>query len=200
MAVDRQEAEFWSTREAAGKLGVSLRTVQLWAEAGVLKAWKTAGGHRRITRHSVEQLLRQRALALRPRPVDGRFRILVVEDDPDARALYELHMTGWDLPTELDTAANGFEALLKIGASRPDLLITDLRMPGIDGVQMIRALRSSDSTRDLDIIVVTALASADIAGTGGLPRDLDVLGKPLSFEDLHRRVVGRISARSQQHG
>lgn len=197
MALDRQEAEFWSTREAAGRLGVSLRTVQLWAEAGVLKAWKTAGGHRRIMRHSVEQLLRQRAQALRPAPVDGRFRILVVEDEPDCLALYVQHIAGWDLPVDLDAAASGFDALLKIGARRPDLLITDLRMPGIDGFQMIRALRSSDSTRDLDIVVVTALSPAEVAGKGGLARDIEVFGKPLSFADLQRRVADRIGARSQ---
>ena len=58
MAAEGRDSEFWSTREAADLLGVSLRTVQLWTEAGVLKAWKTAGGHRRINRDSVMQLLR----------------------------------------------------------------------------------------------------------------------------------------------
>lgn len=48
-----------STREVAQLLGVSLRTIQLWVDSGILEAWKTAGGHRRITRESVIRLLRQ---------------------------------------------------------------------------------------------------------------------------------------------
>lgn len=51
-------ASVYSTREASEILGVSLRTVQLWVDSGVLEAWKTVGGHRRISRASVEALLR----------------------------------------------------------------------------------------------------------------------------------------------
>ena len=53
-----------STREAAERLGVALRTVQLWVESGVLPAWKTAGGHRRISRIAVERLIGERRAAL----------------------------------------------------------------------------------------------------------------------------------------
>ena len=52
---------YFSTREAAERLNVSLRTVQLWVEAGLLRAWKTEGGHRRILRSSLDELLAKRA-------------------------------------------------------------------------------------------------------------------------------------------
>ena len=55
---------------------------------------------------------------------------------------------------------SGFDALVRIGAARPDLLITDLRMPGIDGFEMIRALQASGAISDLEVIVVTALTAA----------------------------------------
>ena len=48
---------FCTTREAAELLNVSLRTAQLWVEKGLLEAWKTSGGHRRISRQSIESLL-----------------------------------------------------------------------------------------------------------------------------------------------
>lgn len=56
-------AQVYSTREASELLGVSLRTVQLWVDSGVLQAWKTAGGHRRISSASVEALLKGGATA-----------------------------------------------------------------------------------------------------------------------------------------
>ena len=132
-----------STREAADRLGVSLRTVQLWSEAGLLRAWKTPGGHRRILTASVDELLQRREGVTGRRAPGGAFQVLVVEDEPDFRQLFELHLRSWGLPIHLTSVPSGFEALLQIGASRPDLLITDLRMPGIDGFEMLRALKAS---------------------------------------------------------
>jgi excisionase family DNA binding protein len=58
--------ELMTTREAAEALGVAVRTVQLWVEAGVLTAWKTAGGHRRIPRAALEELLVERNKVMHP--------------------------------------------------------------------------------------------------------------------------------------
>jgi excisionase family DNA binding protein len=177
-----------STREAADRLGVSLRTVQLWSEAGLLRAWKTPGGHRRILTSSVDELLQRRTGVAARRPQSGQFEVLVVEDEPDFRHLFELHLRSWQLPIHLVSAPSGFDALLQIGASRPDLLITDLRMPGIDGFEMLRALKASGAMSDLEIIVVTALTEHTIAERGGLPEGVTVLFKPLRFADLRLRL------------
>jgi excisionase family DNA binding protein len=140
-------SDFCSTKEAATMLGVSHRTVQLWVESGVLQAWKTAGGHRRIALTSVNRLVDQRSSAIQA-PVAGPCRtggrkVLMVDDDATMLRLYELEMSGWELPLELTKASNGFEALIRIGETRPDLLISDLSMPGMDGFRMIRTLRAT---------------------------------------------------------
>lgn len=181
--------EVCSTSEAAQRLGVSLRTVQLWSEAGLLRAWKTPGGHRRILTSSIDELLERRAGIMAPRPADDRYQILIVEDEPDFRQLFELHLQSWGLPIRLSSAPSGFDALMQIGASRPDLLITDLRMPGIDGFEMLRALRASGAIGELEIIVVTALTEHTIAERGGLPPGVTVLHKPLRFADLKLRLL-----------
>jgi len=177
-----------STREAADRLGVSLRTVQLWSEAGLLRAWKTPGGHRRILTTSIDALLQRRTGVGTRRPSGGSYQVLIVEDEPDFRQLFELHLRSWDLPIQLHSVPSGFDALLQIGASRPDLLITDLRMPGIDGFGMLRALRASGAISELEIIVVTALTEHTIAERGGLPAGVTVLFKPLRFAELKSRL------------
>ena len=58
------EKSFCTTRQAADLLGVSVGTVQLWVENGLLKAWKTAGGHRRVIRDSVDALLHMAAFSM----------------------------------------------------------------------------------------------------------------------------------------
>jgi len=178
-----------STREAADRLGVSLRTVQLWSEAGLLRAWKTPGGHRRILTTSIDELLQRRAGVGARRPSGGNYQVLIVEDEPDFRQLFELHLRSWELPIHLQSVPSGFDALLQIGASRPDLLITDLRMPGIDGFGMLQALRTLGAISELEIIVVTALTEHTIAERGGLPAGVTVLFKPLRFAELKPRLT-----------
>jgi excisionase family DNA binding protein len=176
--------DVYTTREAARRLGVSLRTVQLWVESGALPAWKTAGGHRRIARDAVERLVREQDRALDGDSRDAHFRILVVEDEESLRKLYEVKLAGWDLPLEILTASNGYEALLIIGEKRPDLLVADLSMPAMDGFRMIRTLKSSDDYRNLEIVVVTALDTTEIEDRGGLPENVRVFRKPIPFADL----------------
>mgnify|MGYP001619112379 CR=1 FL=1 len=192
------ESDLCTTREAAIRLGVSLRTVQLWVESGVLRAWKTAGGHRRIQVASVDEILRQRQAALAgaevaaaPAPV---FTLVVVEDDPDLLKLYRLQVAAWKLPLRLVTAINGFEGLVRIGEARPQMLIADLNMPGMDGFRMIRSLRASADYKDMEIVVVTALGKAEIADRGGLPEDVKVMTKPVPFSELERLVRARLAA------
>ena len=183
-----ESGQVCSTREAADRLGVSLRTVQLWSEAGLLRAWKTPGGHRRILTASIDELLKRRSGVGSRRAPGGNFQVLIVEDEPDFRQLFELHLRSWKLPIHLQSVPSGFDALLQIGASQPDLLITDLRMPGIDGFEMLRALKASGAIGELEIIVVTALTEPTIAERGGLPAGVTVLYKPLHFAELRQRL------------
>ena len=193
-----------STREAAERLGVALRTVQLWVEGGVLPAWKTAGGHRRISRVAVERLIRERTAALADGPSaapavvsssDVQLQVMVVEDEPELLRLFLMVIAGWELPITVTPAHNGFEALLRMGQSCPDLLVTDLNMPGMDGFKMIASLRGvGQEFESMDIVVVTALAPDEISRRGGLPAGVRVFHKPVPFDALEALVRERVSA------
>jgi excisionase family DNA binding protein len=191
--------EFVSTKQAASIIGVSHRTIQLWVESGILQAWKTAGGHRRITMQSVSKLVDQRREALAPVAAvplvqqvaaSTRKKVLVVDDDALLLRLYELEMAGWDVPFDMIKAANGFEALIKIGAAKPDLLISDLSMPGMDGFRMIRTLRLDPAHADMAIIVVSGLDKGTVSSMG-LPADIPFFSKPVPFRGL-REAVERV--------
>jgi len=193
-AASYNPADYCSTKEAAAILGVSHRTVQLWVENGTLQAWRTAGGHRRITVESVNRLVdgRQRAIAghapaAPSAPAPSGRRVLVVDDDPLMLRLYELEMAGWGLDLDLVKANNGFEALIRIGERRPDLLVSDLNMPGMDGFRMIRTLREDSGTAGMNMIVVSGLDRATIKAMG-LPTDIPVFPKPVPFGELRGAV------------
>jgi excisionase family DNA binding protein len=201
-------ADYCSTKEAAAVLGVSHRTVQLWVENGTLQAWRTAGGHRRITLESVNRLVDGRRAAIgggaaqtstpAASAAPGKPRVLVVDDDPLMLRLYELEMAGWGLDMDLIKAHNGFEALIRIGERRPDLLVSDLNMPGMDGFRMIRTLREDSGTMGMNVIVVSGLDRATIKAMG-LPSDIPVFPKPVPFNELRTAVQdglvrGQVSA------
>jgi excisionase family DNA binding protein len=197
--------EFCTTREAAEMLGVSLRTAQLWVDNGILEAWKTEGGHRRITLASVDRLLDGKrpadASVNAPAPATpmdlGLLKVLVAEDDNTLIKLYRIHMTSWNLPVAVTTAANGYDALVLIGREQPDLMIADLNMPGMDGFQMVRSLSSSSFREGMEIIVVTGLDDEDITARGGLPAGVRVMHKPIPFAELKVLIEGMIARRNE---
>lgn len=189
--------EFLSTRQAAQRLGVSLGTVQNMVENGVLDAWKTAGGHRRIPAASVDALLAKRRKQI-SRTVDngGRLDILIAEDDPTLQKLYRMTFDNWQLPVDLRIVGDGFEGLLQVGQRRPDILIADLMMPGMDGFEMIRRLRAMPELSPMDIIIVSAIDSNEVR-QHDIPGDVTVFGKPIPFHEIKGFLLGRLAARQR---
>lgn len=190
---------FCTTREAAVILGVSLRTVQLWSEAGLLEVWKTTGGHRRISRDSVERLLARRPSSPEVEAAavdDSTLRILVVEDDPAVLRVCERQMARWPMKPLVVTAQNGYEALVRVGLMKPDLLVTDLHMPEMDGFQMLQQLRGMSELAQVTMVVVTGLDAEEVEARGGVPEGIPVLPKPIPFDRL--RDIAIVVAASKQ--
>ena len=86
-------------------------------------------------------------------------RILVVDDDPDILQFVQmnLEMDGF----EVDLAGGGREALEKAAASPPDLMLLDVMMPEIDGLTVLRRMRSDPPTANIPVIVLTARSLAE---------------------------------------
>jgi len=191
----KPEEPYCSTSQAAKLLGVSLGTVQQMVEDGLLEAWKTAGGHRRILKESVQAHLVRRGAVPRAHKGDGTVSVLIAEDEPIFQALYRSTMAKWGLPLQLELVDNGFDGLVAVGRKVPDVLIVDLMLPGMDGFEMVRALRSNKELSGMDIIVVSALEDEDIEARGGLPPDVTRYVKPIPFHELRGYFQAKVSAK-----
>lgn len=179
-------------------LGLSLGTVQQMVESGTLAAWKTSGGHRRVSVVSVKEQLRRRvAMPAQPRAQSAELSVLIAEDDPILQKLYRAAMDNWGLPVSVQIVGNGFEGLVQIGQQTPDVLILDLMMPGLDGFEMIRTLRTNSALYDMDIIVVSGMSVDSIEERGGLPDDITLYGKPVPFPQLHGYLQAKLAQRKR---
>lgn len=123
-------------------------------------------------------------------------KILVVDDNLDTRELTHLHLTTEGFTVVL--ASDGREGLYIAGAELPDLIITDISMPGLDGVQMVKQVRLQAELKNIPILVLTAMGreEIDLAIRAGANRAmnkpvlLDVLAddvRELLSEAEHRR-------------
>jgi excisionase family DNA binding protein len=148
-----------TTGDVARRCQVTVGTVKNWIEAGRLPAFRTPGGHFRIASDTFERF--QAAFGF-PLDSDDRVRILVVDDQNDfvdlaVETLRDL------LPTALvETASGGYEALLKIGASQPHLLVLDLRMPALDGFEVCRRVKEAPESKATKILAMTGLMDPEV--------------------------------------
>lgn len=183
--------QYYSTAQTAKLLGLSLGTVQQMVEQGVLDAWKTKGGHRRILQSSINSYLAKRnAPALNS---SANLSVLIAEDEAIQQMLYQKTLTNWALPLDIEIVSDGISGLISVGQHTPDVLIADLMLPGVDGFQMVRTLRENPSLASMDIIVISSLESAEIEAKGGLPADVTVYGKPIPFLELRGYFQAKVS-------
>ena len=115
-----------------------------------------------------------------------RQRILIIEDDEDIRELlaYNLEKNGY----EVEAAESGETGLASAGTRKPDLILLDLMLPGMDGLSVCRQLKADKATRESSIIIISAKGEeADIITGLELGAD-DYLAKPFSPNILISRV------------
>jgi|688.fasta_scaffold337985_1 excisionase family DNA binding protein len=192
---------YCGTSYAARLLSLSVATVQSLVEKGEIDAWKTLGGHRRIALHSIESYLaknHRQPAAVQADP-QNRLRVLLVEDDEPTRELYQLEFESWNLPIDCTWMASAMEALMDIASMRPDLLVTDLSMPGVDGFEMLKALKRNIELADMQVIVVSGLPRQAFDERGGFPEDAFMLHKPINFDWLQGFMSAMVATKLKKY-
>ena len=118
-------------------------------------------------------------------------RVLVVDDDPDVRQLVEMKLRLDGIETL--TATNGQEALDVLASNDVDLVVLDLMMPVMDGIETCRRIREAEDMADLPVIMLTAKAQASDIQSGFSTGATDYVVKPFSPRELLSRVRGSLA-------
>lgn len=181
-----------TTGEAAKYCGVNFRTVIRWIERGKLKAYKLPGrGDHRIQVDDFVVFMRENQMPV-PEELAGNSRtVLVIEDQPEMASAIRrvLKRAGY----EVEVAQDGFVAGAVLSKMKPSVITLDLKMPGIDGYQVLSYIREQEEHAGAKVLVISAETQE------GLDRALsaganDILPKPFDNADLLSKVQALIEA------
>jgi excisionase family DNA binding protein len=184
--VKAPEREF-TTFQAAKICGVFHTTVINWVNKGKLPARLTPGGHRRIALSDLVKFMQAWDMPVPPDLTTRPKRALVVEDDAAVQRMLTRCLSG--IPDlEISACTSGLEALMLIGKEAPDVLVLDIRIPQVDGIEVCRLIRQSSHTQGVRVVAVTGqdLSRKDEAALASMAEG--VLRKPFSSEKLKRLI------------
>jgi excisionase family DNA binding protein len=143
-------------------LQVNPSSVNKWVKDGRIPAFRTPGGHRRIRAGDLVAFLTEHKMPL-PQSLTqaSRRRLLIADEDPRALEILQRLLKPHADQVEVMTASNGVDALVQVGAFRPNVVFLDVKMPSMDGLEVCRRLHDGAQTKSMDVIMMAGDLTAD---------------------------------------
>jgi excisionase family DNA binding protein len=179
---DRQTT--YTTGEVAKLCRVTKRTVIKWIDGGRLEGYTIPGSkHRRVTAEALQKFLSSSGI-----PTDRRIvrpRILIVDDDTD---LLELLKDTLHDEYDVDVASTALDAASRLTAFQPDVILLDIRLPDLSGLQVCRHFQSYKKQRNVPILTMSAYGGEIDPVEVRLSGADAFLPKPLRLAELKKRI------------
>ncbi|MFP4106148.1 MAG: response regulator [Phycisphaerae bacterium] len=150
-----------STFAIAEMLHVDPGSVANWIDQDLLKAHRTPGGHRRVSVENLIAFLKEHKMPIPEQLRDAPPRILIVDDEPAVTQLVSRAISAAFPNFEVVEAHDGFRAGTIVATLKPDVVILDLRMPGMDGYEVCKLIKSQNSTKHAEVVAMTAYDSPE---------------------------------------
>lgn len=146
----------FTTHDIARFCDVAPSSVVYWINSGKLKpSYSTPGGHHRVTREDLLVFLREFNIPVPQELSAGEKKILIVDDDVEVTRVLQRAFARLSDSFRIETCHNGVEALIRIGQEPPHLVVLDIVLPKMDGLQVCRVLKSKAETRDVKIVAIS---------------------------------------------
>jgi len=186
----------FTSTEVGDLLQVNPSSVKKWVNAGFLSAFRTPGGHRRIRAADLVTFLDQHHMPV-PTALRGvaRRRIVVVDDDRTQLRAISRRLRRFADQVEVSVVDDALDALVRIGASRPHLVVLDVFLPGIDGLELCRHLRRSPETRDATVIAVSGRMTPQLEADALAAGAHRALPKPIHLASVLNEIGIAVESR-----
>src|SRR5262245_7333624 len=160
------------------------RSVINWIEQNLLPCYRTPCGHRRIRREDLLVFVRRQKIPTPATLVESKFTVLIVDDDQnivDLIRTFLLHQGSY----QVASVSDGISALIEVGRIKPELLILHLKIPGVDGIEVCRRIKSDSANRT----AIIAVSGSSEYGNTSLQSGADAfMLKPVGLERLHVEI------------
>ena len=193
----------FTTHDAARILGIHPFTVGRWIDQGLLKAFRTAGGHRRVRGPDLRRYLLEHEMPVPPEldsAGGARLKLLVVDDEQLAINALKRAFKPLAAEVELTMTTSPVEALLLLSELRPDGMLIDINMPDLDGFEVCRRVKAFKSLQDVKLVAMTAMYRSDVIGSALRSGAVACLEKPVDPKEVLSLIGGVQSAEARKGG
>jgi excisionase family DNA binding protein len=180
--------KLYTTGAAADLLQSDATSVVKWINDGLLVSYLTPGGHRRIRSSDLVAFMRGHGMWVPPELGSDRVKVLLVDDEPRVLAAMKRALKAHEATLDLLTARSGMEALVMLGSEKPDVLVLDIVMPDMDGMEVLRRLKERPETSRLDVIILSGNLTPALRRKALALGARAVCDKPISAAELVRLV------------
>jgi len=180
-----------TTGDIAHYCHTGVTQVNRWIKNGDIKAFRNPKGHYRITKEEFKNFLEHNGMPIIENffEEDKKKKILIADDDVNVVDSFSHLLKAHYDDVEIEVAYDGYEALIKTGSINPDILILDIRMPKIDGLEVCRRLRENKTiSPGIKILAITAHSDAYDRDTVLASGANEYLIKPIDIKTLIEHV------------
>jgi excisionase family DNA binding protein len=176
-------AQLLTSSEVGDLLQVNASSVKNWVDEGRLTAFRTPGGHRRIRASDLVCFLETHGMPI-PRSLESvsRRRLLVVDDDTAHLRVVARLFRKHEARIQLELASNAIDALVMVGSFRPHLVVLDVFMPEVDGIEVCRRLKAHPETRQVGVVIMSGQLTAEVQNKARHAGARSCMRKPLDVD------------------
>jgi len=180
--------KFYTTGDIAEFFGVSRIAAYKWVKKGKIEAFRIPGGRYKIERKSLLEFAKKSGLKANILEKDKEYKILIVDDEELITQSIKTFLESKYPTFYINIASDGFEAGRLITKTVPDIIILDLFLPGVNGFQLCRKIKSDENTKHIKIIAITGYPTEEnVAKIKECGADA-VLGKPFEMDELEKNI------------
>ncbi len=173
--------QLYTTHDISRLLQVDPSTVSKWIDRGILMAFRTPGGHRRVRSADLRTFLITHQMPVPEELGSSTVRLLVVDDERQVLDAIKRLFKPYANQVELQTTTSGVEALLLVSEQKPHGMLIDLNRPDIDGIEVCRRIRARKQMEGVRLITMTSAHTPEVVeqskqagAVACLPKPLDV--------------------------